>query len=239
MKELRSIVSGFQFLTIIPLKIDTDFEDLKNSLKYFPLVGLVIALIIFYSYQILGKYLDSGVSATITILIYAVLTRGLHLDGLMDTIDGFFSYRKRERILEIMKDPTVGSFAVIGALIWGLIFFSTLPLLGLAKIVTIFTLSRYNILMMPLLFSYPRESGTGKFFVENICLKKFIFSSIITIVSISIFNLSYLIYLPISLLISYLIGVWSKKMINGITGDVLGFTNEFTTMVLMVLLSAY
>ena len=42
-----------------------------------------------------------------------LLTGGLHADGLMDTSDGLFSGRERERKLEIMKDSRVGSFGVV------------------------------------------------------------------------------------------------------------------------------
>ena len=42
-----------------------------------------------------------------------IVTGGLHLDGLSDTADGFYSYRDKEKILEIMKDSRIGAFGVI------------------------------------------------------------------------------------------------------------------------------
>ena len=43
----------------------------------------------------------------------ALLTRGLHLDGLADTVDALGSYRRGDAALDIMKKPDIGPFGVV------------------------------------------------------------------------------------------------------------------------------
>jgi cobalamin 5'-phosphate synthase/cobalamin synthase len=221
---------------------------------WFPLVGAVTGGITGFAYLGLNRVFPESISSALTILVYIILTRALHLDGFMDTIDGFFSYRDRESILKIMKEPAVGSFAVLGAGVWFLVLFSAVPMLGPKDHIVIQTYLRTAILLMPLLFTYPRESGTGKFFVDHVKTKTVLPAVILALMitaalyfidmpgnrwtgSTRLQVLVYAVFLPVSFFVSWLIGLWSKKKIGGITGDILGFTIEITHIIL-VLLSA-
>ena len=61
-----------------------------------------------------ARLLGPAVAAVLVVALWAVLTGGLHLDGLADCCDGLLVSAPHERRLEIMRDPRVGSFAVIG-----------------------------------------------------------------------------------------------------------------------------
>jgi adenosylcobinamide-GDP ribazoletransferase len=52
------------------------------------------------------------VAGAVTVALGALLTRGLHLDGLADTADALGSYRSGPAALDIMKKPDVGPFGV-------------------------------------------------------------------------------------------------------------------------------
>jgi adenosylcobinamide-GDP ribazoletransferase len=52
------------------------------------------------------------VLGVVVVALDALLTRGMHLDGLADTVDGLGSYASRQRALEIMRSPEVGPFGV-------------------------------------------------------------------------------------------------------------------------------
>jgi adenosylcobinamide-GDP ribazoletransferase len=238
MKFIKTFISAFQFLTVIPLPITCNHLHLKKSIVFFPMVGAFIGLVVGFTFQFLMDYFNPGLASTLTILTYIILTRGLHLDGFMDTIDGFFSKKDSDTILKIMKESTVGSFAVLGAGVWFLIFFSAFTQVSLKELIVVQTLSRFNIILLPLIFSYPRQSGTGKFFVENVNIFTFIGALAMAAMLIFLVNPRlFLIYLLISLFVSLSIGYWSHKKINGITGDILGFTTETTNLVLLLFLT--
>jgi adenosylcobinamide-GDP ribazoletransferase len=80
-------------------------------------VGLVIGVLTWLAWKgamLLFPPLAAGV---LTLIIWVLLTGGLHLDGLADCCDGLFVSADKERRLEIMKDPRMGAFGVIGLIL--------------------------------------------------------------------------------------------------------------------------
>ena len=251
---VKRIIAAIQFLTILPVPVktrDRNLGDLEKSIPWFPLAGALTGFITGYGNWVLGRLFPVQVSVALTIVLYMILTRGLHLDGYMDTIDGFLSHRgkdDREVILRIMKEPGVGSFAVLGVVTWALVLYSALPYLEPLDYVVVHVLARFSIVPLPLLFSYPRESGTGKFFADNVKAKTVIASSIVTVVILAavfflkgrgavFFALEWLKLAVLSFLLAVVIGRWSKRKISGVTGDVLGFTIEIVHVVLVLVIT--
>ena len=83
-------------------------KDFADSVRYFPLIGLVLGIIYAAFAALLLSFLPQNgillphhVVAAILLILPILLTGGLHCDGFMDTMDGLFSGRSRERMLEI------------------------------------------------------------------------------------------------------------------------------------------
>ncbi|HCT76049.1 MAG TPA: adenosylcobinamide-GDP ribazoletransferase [Micromonosporaceae bacterium] len=83
------------------------------AMRFAPLVGAVLGLVLAGILEALRWLGFPGLLAgALTVGAGALLSRGLHLDGLADTVDALGSYRSRERALAVMKSPEVGAFGV-------------------------------------------------------------------------------------------------------------------------------
>jgi adenosylcobinamide-GDP ribazoletransferase len=78
-------------------------------MRWAPLVGALLGALL----AAIRWGLPPSLKGLLTVAAAALLTRGLHLDGLADTVDGLGSYKGRERALEIMRSPGVGPFGVV------------------------------------------------------------------------------------------------------------------------------
>jgi len=110
-----SIGTAFRFLTILPIPgraVVTD-RQLGRATAWYPLVGGLLGALVAAAALACGLVWSGMVSAAVSITLWVVLTRGLHLDGLADTFDGLGGGATPERRLAIMKDSRVGTFGVV------------------------------------------------------------------------------------------------------------------------------
>ena len=119
-----------------------------------PLVGLGLGVVVLALVRVLGGA-GSLVAAVVVVGALALLTRGLHLDGLADTADGLGSGREATRALEVMRRGDVGPFGVVTLLLVLLLQVAALERLvqtptGRAALVAALVLSR---LVLPVLCS--------------------------------------------------------------------------------------
>ena len=124
MKILRWMAVSFSLYSRIPMPCFsfTD-DDMEHSLMWFPLVGAVIAAFVWLvNAPGLPGELPDAVRVLLSLLIPIAVTGGFHLDGFMDTEDALRSCAPVQKKLEILKDPHIGAFAVIGLVRTGLVF---------------------------------------------------------------------------------------------------------------------
>ncbi len=122
---LSSLVIAFAMYTKVPMpRVDWTKPNMKYVMAFFPLVGILVGGCVFGILWLANVYgmsplLFAGVVTVVPIL----LTGGIHFDGYIDTVDAISSYQTRERKLEILKDPHVGAFGVIYAIVYIVLFF--------------------------------------------------------------------------------------------------------------------
>ena len=112
---MQKFILAVQFFTRLPTPQLREFrpEWLADAARWFPLVGLLLGgLLLALIWP--ASLVDPWLAAWAGLLGWALLTGGLHLDGLADLADALgAAHRDRERFLAVLKDPHLGSFGVL------------------------------------------------------------------------------------------------------------------------------
>ena len=127
MHILKSLVIAFSIYSKIPVpQFEWKEEDMKYMLCFFPWIGAVIGGCVYFWNYLCGIF-DVGAMCYMLIgaAIPLIITGGFHVDGFMDTMDAFHSYKPKEKKLEILKDSHIGAFAVIMLVLYGVIYIGT------------------------------------------------------------------------------------------------------------------
>jgi len=101
-------------LTVLPLRPGrVDRRSAAVAMTIAPIVGALLGAALAAVLAVLELAgAPHLLAAGVTVAVAALLTRGLHLDGLADTVDALGSYRRGDEALEIMKKPDIGPFGV-------------------------------------------------------------------------------------------------------------------------------
>lgn len=229
---IKGLILSIQFLTRLPVNIPIDFNDenIRKSTFFYPFVGLLLGLLSSIPYYFLGSY-NRDIAAFLTLMTMIILTGGLHLDGLSDTADGFFSNKDKAKTLDIMKDSRIGAFGVLSLIL--IILFKYILIsnikdnLSVALILSMGN-SRLIVLLQIAFKKMARPGGLGDMLHKS-KPKKFILSgSILYVFLVGYINIRYLIPLLGAFIVGELISLYSYKKIDGLTGDLYGATIEIT-----------
>ena len=121
MTYLKALRFAISFLTILPCRKNTAEGPLQTPagvLAAFPLVGLLIGALLVGVDGALTSLFPSMVAAFGDVMFLALITGGLHLDGLADSADALFSGAgDRERRLAIMKDSRIGTMGALALIL--------------------------------------------------------------------------------------------------------------------------
>lgn len=245
-KQLRSFLAAMRFLTIIPIVrgAELDGEYFKESLFYFPVIGLLVGSLCSLVTVVSQLFLPQPVVACIVVTFLAFISGCLHLDGLSDSGDGLLSSRPRDRSMEIMKDSRVGAMGVIVTVIVLLTKYSALISIEPRLMpITVFFMpfaGRVMILCTMALLPYAREEGgLGNLFYSSLVRRFAIYGVIALITCLVVFSIHRLLPVALLLVLTFvLFNMWCKNKIGGATGDTLGANCELAEMVVAIAFSA-
>ena len=239
---MRGFVTALCTLTIIPVRIRQD-EDLSSSLPWFPFVGLALGVVLLtVGWAWTGAFTTAwgGGGSVLLIVMGIVLTGGLHLDGLADWADALGAYQDRESRLSIMKDSHIGAFGVLALIVVLLAKWVALERLFLSGtiffIVPVMVISRDMMAELTATLPYARPGeGMARPFAEGASVRKRVWSHFVSICFCAFFGPAGLALLAVAWLICRAFGRSFKRGFGGITGDLLGATNEMLEAILLMI----
>ncbi len=259
---MKNFLCAIKFLTIFPIDPRNKIIPLNMGLTmvWFPAVGLLIGALLVAVYFLLIMWFSSPVADALILVVYIIITGGLHLDGLADSCDGIFGGYDKEKRLEIMRQSTIGTFGVLGLIcilgikyicLHNLIYIPTLTLphqgegnsLGSlwvsqkgTALLLMPAIGRWTQVLAAALSAYARkEEGVGKVFIDNVRLRHAIYSALFLLVPLWFFcRINGLMIFAIVIFVALLVIQYIKGKIGGMTGDTLGAINEISELVFLL-----
>ncbi|MBE6288888.1 MAG: adenosylcobinamide-GDP ribazoletransferase [Bacteroidaceae bacterium] len=224
------ILATLMFFTRLPFwRIkQVDAEHFKHVVPLWPLAGWLTGGIMVGVLWLAAQVFPLSVAWIIAIIARLLITGCLHEDGLADFCDGMGGGVTRERILLIMKDSHIGTYGVIGLIIYFLLLtqMSALPVWLLCAIV--FTgdawckfVSSHIINILP--YARKEEEAKNKTIYQRMTALEAFVGAIIGCLPFVLFLPKY--YWPALLapVVVFILLVWlMKRRIQGYTGDCCG-----------------
>lgn len=240
---MKAFLLALQFLTCLPvsLKAAPGPADWGRSALAYPLVGLLIGLLLAGLQQLVG-HADPLLQAALLTATWALITGGLHLDGLADSADAWVGgHGDRERTLAIMKDPRSGPAAV-----------STLTLVLLLKFVALAALVKAGawlaLLLAPVLgrsalvalllsTPYVRPGGMGSAMSAHLPRAAAVLALLLVAAGALVAGKAGALALAVAA-VTWLGLRWMMvRRLGGMTGDTLGAAVELTEVAVLVALA--
>jgi adenosylcobinamide-GDP ribazoletransferase len=240
---MKALILMIQFMTRYPIPVQVEFtaERFVQGMKWMPLVGLLAALPAAAGFAIADALLGREIAAIVAVILLITFTGGLHLDGIADTADGLFSYRSRERMLEIMRDSTLGANGVIALVLTiflKYILLHNIPAAGAVPAVLITpVLGRMALTWHSAVAPYAREEqGIGDY-VNQTGLPQATAATLVSLALVtgilifwgvplvSVPLVALILHLP-PILLAVLFAAYLKWRLGGITGDTIGASIE-------------
>lgn len=236
---LNAARMAFGFLTVLPVPQKKEWSDLDfgRSALFYPLTGALIGLGAAGAYLLLSAVFEKPVAAFLTLVVWILLSGGLHWDGLADCFDGFGCSASPERRLEIMKDSRLGTYGALGIFCSLILKWLCICFLPGRNILLFFALTGASA-RWAMLFLLRRDLANPKglaAMLKNHCPKRIaLYAAPLPILLAAVYGWSGFLYLLLNILLTELLGLTARKKIGGINGDVLGFSIELAEILLLL-----
>jgi adenosylcobinamide-GDP ribazoletransferase len=210
------------------------------AMRFAPLTGAFLGLIaggLLWTLHRVGT--PALLAGALTVGSLALLTRGMHLDGLADTVDGLGSYRSREQALAVMKSPDVGAFGVSALVLTVLIQSAAFAVVTVpGAIAAVVTGRLAAVIACRRGVPAARPEGLGAFVAGSVGWPAIAANTLFALL-IALFGVPGKPWQAIAAVIAAICLTFAllahiKRRLGGITGDVLGFLIEAATTTVLI-----
>lgn len=238
----QSFLVTISFFSTLPVPI---LNWTNERIRYIPanmsIVGGILGSIIYLVFRFIS--FEPFIMSIVFIVLYSILTGGLHNDALMDTADAHFSRRSIPRKLEIMTDSRVGAFAVMCYVNYLLLFFVTMYLfftydVPLLVVIFVLMISRLMVAFMNYNLKYAKEDGLAKMYGVTLVKKdKWILYLTFLLIGVGLTFISPFMILveAVALTFYHIYKRFMYKQFYGMTGDLLGTYVLLSELVMLVI----
>lgn len=242
---MNSFFVALQFLTLFPSprRMERSADEAGSSAIFFPVVGFLLGLILVLVNFLLEPFASPGLTSVALVTILALLTGGLHLDGLGDTFDGLGAGGDRERMLGIMDDSHTGAFGLIAIVL--LLFFKIHAVESIdherwRALLAAPILGRWAMVLLGY-GSQAANPGLGSTLIDHLKTKHLAFATFITLLLVAAVlrgvGIAVMIWIAVFTLASK---KYFHRRLGGVTGDTFGAVGELseTSVVVIIALGA-
>lgn len=254
-KELRYLQAALVMFTRLPLaSTQLQPQHFAKSSCYLPIVGLIVATLSIAVYCGLNYYLHSSTALLAALIIATLSTGAIHEDGFADCCDGFGAVPSQDRspeaiekILAIMKDSRLGTFAVLGLIA---MFFSRWQLLQeipseghILALLGLYSLAKIPALIIMTTLPYAQSQTTDSKMTLGIELdrRKTLLIILLTLATLLMLSSPALLLaqcIALALTTALLIKYFNHRL-GGYNGDCLGASEQISGLICVLVFAFY
>lgn len=243
---IRSLFLAVSCFSKIPMpQLSWRDDGMRYMMCFFPVVGIIVGLLLALWWWICDALSFGTVLRAVGLTLVPVLvTGGIHLDGYCDVVDALSSHSEPERRRQILKDPHVGAFAVIGVAGYLLAYFgaatevphswSALIVIGLSAVI-----SRCASGIATVAFAQNSSGGMLAQFNETANTRRALVVLIIELIAAG--ALAIFVSVPmgiaavaVCLILLAILPAFSRHWFGGMSGDIAGFFLQVAELAMLV-----
>ena len=227
---------ALSLLTRIPTRAG---GDTRRAIPWMPVVGALVGLLVVGVFRAMRLAVAPIGSATVAIGVGIVVTGALHEDGLADTADAFGARAGKERTLEILKDPRLGTYGVLALILTVLARVVAVASMGtwtaLAALPSAHALGRASATTVMTKRPPANETGLGSSYKTDRALVPAVIAVVIAGGLLGIWAVA---AVAIATAVALGVAASARRRIGGYTGDIAGAAEQLTEIGVLLLVAA-